>query len=79
METEEEAKETEDFLTLQNFEVEYKAKKEARKQKGGPGGVPRGAESKTDSSATPPPAKQRHPGDESRPRGFERGLLTISN
>ena len=63
--------------SLQNFEVEYKAKKEARKRKGGPGGAPGGPDSETETSATPPPAKQRHPGEESRPRGFERGLFTI--
>ena len=63
--------------SLQNFEVEYKAKKEARKRKGGPGGAPGGPDSETETSATPPPAKQRHPGEESRPRGFERGLFII--
>merc|ERR1711983_325661 len=31
---------------LKNFEVEYKAKKDARKRKGGPGGVPGGAKAK---------------------------------
>ena len=61
---------------MQNFEEKYKAgkEKEKKKRKAGDGsGTPGGVDSETD-TGTPPPAKQRHPAEESRPRGFERGL-----
>ena len=52
---------------LKAFEESLKAKKD-KKRKSGKGGD-------SEDSATPPPAKKTmHPGEEIKPRGFERGL-----
>ena len=56
---------------IQGFEEQLKKKKENQKRK--PGGKDNG--SGTDDTATPPPPKRvMHPGEELKPRGFDRGL-----
>ena len=61
---------------MQNFEDEYKRKKDAKKRKpgasrSGSAGPESGTEDSSTASPVPP---KRHPAEENRPRGFERGL-----
>ena len=57
------------FHYLQGFEEQLKKKKENQKRKPGSTG------SGTDDTATPPPPnRMMHPGEQLKPRGFDRGL-----
>ena len=52
----------------QGFEDMVKAKKATKRPKG------KDSESGTEQASTPPPAKQMHPSEQLKPRGFDRGL-----
>ena len=66
---------------FQEFEDNFKAKKDAKKRKSSRMG---GGESGTEDSATPPPPagggepkRPMHPGEEMKIRGFDRGLQVM--